>query len=166
MNDIVIQSIRLIGIILLQILIFGQIEVFGIHPMVYPLFIFLLPFSIRIVSLLFIAFFSGLLIDIFSNTGGLHTSSLLIFALIRPLIFHIFRPRDGYEQFKEGSIYQLGNMWFFYCFGILIIFHHTWFFFLEVFKWDELLYAMKKIVLTLPVTYFSVILLQYLFIRR
>jgi len=166
MKEIATQIIRFVGLVLLQIFIFGQIEFLSIHPMIYPVFIMLLPFSIRPIFLLLIAFCIGILIDIFSNTGGLHASSLLIFALCRPFIFNLFRPRDGYDQFYEGSIYEMGHQWFFYCFGSLLMLHHAWFFFMETFKWSDILYTLQKIGLTLPVSYLSVILLQFLFIHR
>ncbi|MCO5258734.1 MAG: rod shape-determining protein MreD [Crocinitomicaceae bacterium] len=166
MKLIAINSARFILFVTLQVLIFNQLEIgLGIHPMVYPLFIMLLPFSISTISLLVIAFFMGLFIDIFSNTGGLHASSLLLFAFFRPIIFKAFSPRDGYDMNKEPSIYEMGRQWFIYCFGILLIIHHTWFFFMEVFKFSEFLYVLKKLILTLPISYLLVILLQFLFIK-
>jgi len=166
MNEIVVHILRFAGLLLLQIFIFGQIEIGAIHPMIYPVFILLLPFYIRPIFLLLLAFAMGILIDIFSNTGGLHASSLLIFALFRPFIFSLFSPRDGYEQFREASIYEMGHQWFFYCFGILLLLHHVWFFFMEAFKWNDILYTLQKIGLTFPFSYISVILLQFLFIQR
>ena len=158
--------IRFILFVLIQVLVFNQLEIgFDIHPMVYPLFIMLLPFNLPTISLLLIAFLMGFFIDVFSNTGGLHASSLLVFAFFRPLIFNTFSPRDGYDLSKEPSIYDMGSRWFINCFGILLIIHHSWFFFLEVFKFNELFYVIKKIVFSVPVSYLMVLLLQFLFIR-
>lgn len=167
MRVILIHSIRFVLLVLLQTLVFNQLEVgLGIHPMIYPLFIMLLPFSTSPVVLLLVSFAMGMLIDVFSNTGGLHASSLLVFALFRPVIFKVFSPRDGYDPTKEGSVYEMGHLWFFYCFGILLLIHHLWFFFMEVFKFSEILYVLRKLVLSVPVSYLLVILLQFLFLKR
>jgi hypothetical protein len=167
MRVIIINSIRFVLFVLLQSLVFNQLEIgLGIHPMIYPLFIMLLPFSTSPLVLLFLAFAMGMSIDMLSNTGGLHASALLAFALFRPLIFKAFGPREGYDPGKEGSIYEMGQSWFFYCFGILLLIHHTWFFFMEVFKFSEMLYVLRKLILTLPVSYLLVILIQFLFLKR
>jgi len=166
MNESLLYFIRFVCIVLLQTFVFGQIEFLGVHPMIYPLFIMLLPFSMHPLNLLLSAFVMGLTVDVFTNTSGLHASSLLLFALLRPLIFKLFQPREGYEQFREGSVYEMGHQWFFYSFGILLLLHHCWFFFMETFKWIDTVYTLKKIGLTLPISYFSVTLLQFLLIRR
>lgn len=167
MKVFLIHSVRFVLMVLLQTLVFNQLEIgLGIHPMIYPMFIMLLPFNTSPVLLLLIAFTMGISIDLFSNTGGLHASSLLVFALFRPVIFKAFSPRDGYDSSKESSVYEMGHLWFFYCFGILLLIHHVWFFFMEVFKFSELFYVIKKLIFTLPVSYFLVILLQFLFLKR
>ena len=167
MRVIVKNIIRFVLLVLTQTLVFNQLEVgLGIHTMIYPLFIMLLPFQTNSVVLLLLAFAMGISIDALSNTGGLHASSLLVFALFRPIIFKVFGPREGYDPGKEGSIYEMGQRWFFYCFGILLIIHHAWFFFMEVFKFSELLYVLKKLILSVPISYLLVILIQFLFLKK
>lgn len=167
MQVIIKNSIRFVLLVLLQTLIFNQLEIgLGIHPMVYPLFIMLLPFNTAPVLLLLIAFLMGFLIDIFSNTGGLHASSLLLFALFRPIIFKAFSPRDGYESNKEPTIYEMGRQWYLYCFGTLLLIHHLWFFFMEVYKFSEILFVLRKLIFTVPISYLLAILIQFLFIKR
>ena len=167
MRLIVISIVRFILLVVTQSLVFNQLEIgLGIHPMIYPLFIMLLPFHINSVLLLVLAFAMGLSIDMLSNTGGLHASSLLVFALFRPIIFKVFGPREGYEPGKEGSLYEMGHRWFFFCFGILLIIHHAWFFFMEVFKFNEIMYVLRKLLFSVPVSYLLVILIQFLFLKR
>ena len=134
--------------------------------MIYPMAIMLLPFGTNSVVLLLLSFLLGFSIDLFSNTGGLHASSLLVFALFRPLIFKAFSPRDGYDPGKEGSIFEMGYRWFFFTFGTLLLIHHLWFFFMEVFKFSEMLYVFKKLTLSVFVSFTLVVLLQFLFLKR
>ena len=166
MRLVIVHSIRFFFLILLQILVFNQLERFGIHPMIYPMAIMLLPFGTNSVVLLLLSFLLGFSIDLFSNTGGLHASSLLVFALFRPLIFKAFSPRDGYDPGKEGSIFEMGYRWFFFTFGTLLLIHHLWFFFMEVFKFSEMLYVFKKLTLSVFVSFTLVVLLQFLFLKR
>jgi hypothetical protein len=88
MNGLTKNSLRFILFAFVQALIFNNLEVgFGIHLMIHPLFIMLLPFEIGAFSLMSIAFVMGAIIDIFSNTYGLYASSLLMMAFFRPIIF-------------------------------------------------------------------------------
>ena len=167
MRAILVHIARFLFFVIAQSLIFNQLEVgFGIHPMIYPLFILLLPFEINSILLLLIAFVTGLSIDAFSNTYGLHTSSLLVVAYLRPFIFEIFSPRDGYDSNKEGSISEMGQRWFIYVFGILLLVHHLWFFTFEMFKWNEFFFILQKTILSLPVSYMLCILLQVVFVSK
>ena len=167
MNIILKHSIRFVFFLLIQVLILNQIEIgFGIQILIYPLFILLLPVDIGVISLLFISFCLGLLIDSFSNTYGLHASSALIFAFLRPSIFKLFDSRDGYDVLLETNIFNLGNVWFIKTFGVLLIIHHFWFFLLEMFKFNEFGYILQKTILSAPISFAMCILLQYLFVKK
>ena len=81
MNVIVVNTARFVLFVFLQIFIFNQLEFgFGIHLLMCPLYIMLLPFEMNIIILLMIAFGMGVFVDVFSNTYGLHASSLLLMA--------------------------------------------------------------------------------------
>lgn len=153
MNVIVSNSIRFVLLVLVQVLILNNLEIgFGIYPMLYPLFILLLPIEMTTVTLMFISFFFGLTIDAFSNTFGLHASSAVVFAFFRPLIFKLFAPRDGYEMNEMNALNLLSIRWFIVSFIVLLYIHHTWFFIIEVFKWNEFLLILQKISLSAPVS--------------
>ena len=134
--------------------------------MAYPLFILMLPVDTGILTVMLLAFAMGLSIDSMSNTYGLHTSSLLIFAYMRPMIFKMFAPRDGYDPLMETNIFDMGQKWFVRAFGILLLAHLLWFFMLEMFKLSEILYILQKTVLSFVASFFLCVLLQYLFIRN
>jgi hypothetical protein len=167
MNEIIKHIYRFVILVVMQTLIFNQLEVgFGIQFMVYPLFIVLLPFELGIIYMLLIAFVMGMAIDSISNTFGLHTSALLVIAYLRPAIFKMFAPRDGYDNLKEGNIYEMGGRWFIYVFGLLLLIHHLWFFTLEIFKLDDILFILQKTVFSLPITFLLCLLIQALFVSK
>ncbi|MBL4862673.1 MAG: hypothetical protein JKY09_06625 [Crocinitomicaceae bacterium] len=167
MNSVVKHALRFVLFVLVQALVLNQIEIgLGVQIMIYPLFILLLPVTISIFPLMLAAFGLGLCIDAMSNGYGLHTSSILAIAYFRPMIFNFFAPRDGYDLLVETNIFQMGTKWFISVFGILIVIHHFWFYMLEMFKLNELLFVVQKTVLSALVSLLICILLQYLFLRK
>ncbi|WP_148235418.1 rod shape-determining protein MreD [Fluviicola taffensis] len=153
--------------VLFQVLILNNIEPgFGIYPMIYPLFIFMLPFQLGTVPLMLLSFIFGLVIDSFSNTFGLHASSAVIMAFFRPLIFKWLSPRDGYESVESVNVYSMGGRWFLYAYGTLLLIHNTWFFFIESFKLNEFLWVLLKIGLSVPTSFILSLLVQFIFVSN
>ena len=167
MNVVVKNSIRFIIFVLLQALVFNQIELgFGIHLMIHPLFIMLLPFETGVFTLMILGFILGLLIDVFSNTYGLHASSLLLMAYLRPLIFKFYGPREGYDPLKEPSIFDMGSRWFVFVFGYLLLTHHFWYFLVEIFRFDQFLLILQKTIFSVIISYLLCIVLQTFLIKK
>ena len=167
MNLFITHSLRFIIFLLAQVLVLNQIEIgLGIQLIIYPLFILLLPVELKTIPLMLIAFVFGLFIDAFSNTYGLHTSALLIFAYMRPLIFKLFAPRDGYDILLEANVFNMGYRWYFKTFGILLLLHHFWFFMFEMFKLNELVFVIQKTFISVPFAILLCLFLQYLFIKK
>jgi hypothetical protein len=167
MNIILKHIVRFLVLVVIQTLILNQLEIgFGIQIMVYPLFILLLPFDLGIIYMLFIAFGMGIAIDSISNTYGLHTSALLVVTYLRPVIFQMFAPRDGYDNLKEGNMYEMGTRWFIYVFGIMLLIHHFWFFIMEIFRLDDFFFILQKTLLSLPISFLVCLLLQAMFVSK
>jgi hypothetical protein len=161
------QTVRFVLFLLAQALLFNQIELgWGIHPMIYPLFILLLPYNMNVFLSMLVAFALGIGIDSISNTYGLHASAAVLLAYLRPIIFSIFEPRDGYEEGQEMNIYGMDFMWLLYVFGLMLIVHHLWFFTLELFKFNEILFILKKTILSVPVSLVLCILIQVIFVKK
>ena len=167
MNVVVKITLRFVFLALLQVLVLNQIEIgYGIQLMVYPLFILLLPVETGVVPLMGAAFLLGIVIDSMSNTYGLHASSLLVMAYLRPIIFKLFAPRDGYDPLLEINLFTMGFSWFLRSFGLLLLAHHFWFFLLEMFKLNEIVFVLQKTGLSVVPSFLICVLLQYLFIRK
>lgn len=167
MNVLLKHSARLIFFVLIQALILNQVELgLGTLIMIYPLFILLLPVDLSIFILLILAFVVGISIDILANTYGLHASSLLMMAYFRPIVLKAFSPRDGYDLEQETSIYSMGFLWFFKTFGLLLLIHHFWFFLIELFRFDEIIYVLWVTILSVPLSFTLCLLIQFLFIRK
>jgi hypothetical protein len=85
---------------------------------------------------------------------------------LRPIIFKMFSPREGYDKLKEGNIYEMGSRWFIYVFGILLTIHHLWFFTLEIFRLDDLLFIFQKTLLSVPLSFLLCLLIQATFVSK
>ena len=167
MNDFLKYIIWFVGLILTQTLIFGQIEFgIGIHIMIYPLFLILLPFDMKPISLMLVAFLMGILLDSLFNTFGLHASASVIVAYLRPELYRLFAPRDGYDLLMKPSIKDLGVQWFISVSSIMITIHHFWFFFLEYFKWSAWFSIIKNTLLSSIITLFIIVAIEMLFTKK
>jgi hypothetical protein len=167
MNKSLVHIFRFFLFVLLQIFVLNQIELgWGVLPMIYPLVIFLLPAELDIILLMIISAAMGVLIDFLSNTFGLHTSALLLFAYIKPWVFKKFAPREEYVSIRETNIFTMGMNWFVYTFGTLIVLHHLWFFLFEVADLSDLLYVLQKTILSVVVSFMLCIGLQVVFIKK
>jgi hypothetical protein len=167
MNVVYKHIIRFVVFAFLQALVFNQLNIgFGIHLMIQPLFIMLLPFEMGVISLMGLAFLMGIIIDIFSNTYGLHASSLVMMAYFRPLVFKFYGPREGYDPLKEPNVFDMGNRWFTYVFGILLLIHHLWYFLVEIFQFNQILFILQKTIFSAVPSFLICLLLQSFLIKK
>lgn len=167
MDQIIPISLRFILLAFLQVIVLNNIEIgWGSYPMIYPLFILLLPFNYGTLTLMFISFALGITIDSLSNTFGIHASAAVLIAYCRPMIFKAFSPRDGYDSVEAAGIRSLGTQWFIGAFGTMLVIHHTWFFILESLQLNEILLIMRKIILSVPLSFLISILVQFIFMRN
>lgn len=167
MNVITKNIIRFFIIVLIQSLVLNQIEPgFGIHFMLQPLFIMLLPFELSVVWMMIIAFVSGFVIDMLANTYGLSACAMVLIAFIRPYIFKMFSPREGYDPLKEPNISDMGTNWFLTVFSLLVAIHHFWYFLIEIFRFSDLLYIFQNVILSGITTILISVLAQTFLIER
>ena len=166
MNSITLRNtIRFIVLVLIQVFILNNIRINGyINPYLYVMFILLLPFETPGWLLLTSSFFLGLSIDFFTHTPGMHSSAAVFMAFCRPGIIRFISGNKGVEAGMKPGIKDMGFQWFFMYSLILILLHHILFFFLEVFRTDEILQTFYRIVLSSMSTLLLVILVEYLLI--
>jgi hypothetical protein len=134
--------------------------------MINPLFVMLLPFELGVISLMGLAFLLGIIIDIFSNTYGLHASSLVMMAYFRPILFKFYGPREGYDPLKEPNVFDMGNRWFTLVFGILLLIHNFWFFLVESFQLNQFLFILQKTIFSTVPSFLICLLLQSFLIKK
>jgi hypothetical protein len=138
-----------------------------ITPYLYYLFILWLPFATPRFWLLVIGFITGLSLDYFTQTPGLHAAACLLIAYIRPFVVNLLLPKDSTEfNYKEPSPRTLG--WTPYGIYVLIltIFHHGYMLFLEWLSFGSLLTFLIKLVSMTGVSLLLIFVTELLFPRK
>ena len=134
-NRLILNTLRFIGLILLQVLVIDNIRLgFYVHPYVYVLFIFLLPFNIQKWQLLILGFFTGLTVDLFNGTPGLNAAATVFMSFIRPYVISSMTRRKDINANDEPSLNNMGISWFIVYTLILLISHNFILFLLEAFS--------------------------------
>ncbi len=155
--------VRFLLLILLQAFVLNNIQITALHisPFFYLIFILLLPFETPGWILLLISFALGGILDIFSDTFGIHAASCVFIAFIRPFFLDLNSPRDGYAPGSLPALSFYGFSWFFRYTLILVLMHHIVFFFLEAFSFQNLMLTFGKIALSTLFSSFVIIISQY-----
>lgn len=152
MNSYLLISIlRFTVLFLAQVWLFNNIEFWGfLNPFVYTLYVLLYPVNANKSFLLISSFFMGLLMDMFFNTGGVHTTATLVLAYIRPTLF-----RFAYGVSYEYNTIKITDKFTSETFVLVLLsvgIHHFILYNLEIFKiamlWDILWKSLANIVLT------------------
>ncbi len=155
---------RFLVLLAVQVVVLNNIQFSGfINPFVYIMFIMMLPVRIPKSLLLIIAFLTGLVVDMFSNTMGMHAAACVFMAYTRPAVLRFMAPRDGYEAESSPSIRQLGFTWFLVYAATLTLIHHLMLFYIEVFRFSEFFSTLLRVVLSTLATVTTIIISQYLF---
>ncbi len=169
MNDFLRNILRLAAFILIQVYVLNKIPHLHrfITPYLYFLFLLWLPFSISRLWLLIIGFLTGLILDYFMMTPGLHAAACLLIAYVRPFIINILTPKDSSElNFREPSPNAM--QWAPYGVYVLILtlLHHGYMVFLEVLDFGSFLDFLIKVVTTTGISLLLILTVELLFPRN
>jgi rod shape-determining protein MreD len=161
-NSILRFGLIFILLILLQVLLLNNIQFSGyVNPYVYIMFILLLPIEIPSWLLLLLSFATGLIIDFFSGSTGMHTSATVLAGFVRPYILRIVSPKDGYESGSDPSMMIYGFRWFFFYALLMVLIHHTTLFYIEVFRFADFFRTMLRVLLSTMFSMTFILLIEF-----
>jgi rod shape-determining protein MreD len=165
-KTIFLNILRWLVLLFVQIFLLRNLSFYNLStPFVYILFILVLPFRIPNLLLFLIAFGTGLTMDAFYDTMGVHASACVALALVRILFISVSLNRDAVDE-PEPSLGNMGFKWF-SIYAVLCIFvHHLVVFFLEAFKLSEFAYTLGRSLLSVVITMFTVLLVEAIFHNR
>lgn len=160
MNDIK-NIIRLLFLVLVQVTILNQIYFFGFaNPMLYLLFFMTFPYQESKSLLLIIAFFTGIVIDVFSDTGGIYAASTLFVVFVRPLFIRLFFGQNF--DFQEINLFQISFLARVVYILLITFLFHSLFYLLELFDFHLWLVSFWKIIVSTIFSVFVCLLGLYL----
>lgn len=164
MNKNLLHIIRFILLVLVQVLVVNHIRLGGyVHPYIYVIFIMLLPINISDWVLLVLGFFLGLVIDLFTGTPGLHAGATTLMAFCRPSIIRLVSGNQKFENVFEPNLDQLGGIWFIRYSLCMVTVHHFALFLLESFSFQLMGQVLLRILLSVPVSIFLIMMILYIF---
>lgn len=160
------NGLRFIVLVLFQVLVLNHIELHNtINPFLYVLFILLLPLNIPVWALLILAFALGIVVDMFSNTMGIHTAATVFMAYCRPFVLNTVTPRGGYEHEPVPGLKNMGVQWFITYSSVLVLLHHLILFNLEIFRLSEFFFTMLRVIASSVFTVVLILITQYFFTK-
>lgn len=166
-NKILIYIARFVILVLIQGLVLNHMNIGGyLNPLLYIMFILLLPFDFSRPWSLVLAFFLGYFVDLFSGTPGMHAAATVFTAFLRPYFLNTIGKRDDEEIDVEPTIENLGLRKVLYFNVIMVVIHHLLFFYIEAFRLSEFFSILWRSVLSSILTIVFILLIQVLFFSR
>lgn len=136
-------------------------------PYVYPLFILLLPFETPVWLLLMLGFVTGVTMDSFMNTAGMHACATVLIAYLRTNVLNALLPKNLAEYPNQSpSVKNMGWMPFLVYAAFLIIIHHAVFFSVELWSLSNISYLLLKIAASTATSMLFIIAYLLLFTRQ
>lgn len=164
MNKTLLHSIRFVALVLAQVLIINHLRLGGyVHPYIYLIFIMLLPVNMPKWQVLLLGFALGLTVDVFTGTLGLHAGATTLMAFCRPAVLRLVSGHQKLENVQEPNLAQLGGIWFLRYAFCLVLVHHFALFFLESFSFHLIGQVLLRILLSVPVSVFLIMMVLYIF---
>lgn len=153
-----------IFLVLLQTLVLDQLDLANgwVVPYLYVLFIIALPFDTPPWATLLLGFTLGMAVDMFSSTPGMHASATVLMAWARLFMLRILAPRDGYDHDSRPNVADMGITWYTTFAGLLILIHHIWLFFVEVYRFDDFFSTLLRALMSAVATLLLCLLAQAL----
>jgi rod shape-determining protein MreD len=161
--------IRLILFILVQVFVLNQIPPLHqyITPYIYFLFILWLPFNISRSALLLVSFLTGLFLDFFTKTPGLHASACVFLGYLRPYLINMLMPQQGVEfNYREPSVISIGFTQYVTYVSLLTLFHHVFLFTVEAFQFGNIVYLVFKTLGSAIISLLLIAVVEIIFIRK
>lgn len=157
--------LRFIVLVLVQVIILNHINFLGyINPYLYILFILLFPIKNNRLVFLLLSFLLGLIIDVFSDSGGIHAAACVSIAYLRPLFLKwTFGAAYEHNTVKFNSI-EFGSRLLYI--SMLTIIHHFILFLLEVFNFSEIILTLQKTLFSSIFTILLTTIVTIIFSKR
>lgn len=148
---------RYILVMLLQVLLFDQLQLLGVcHPYIYILCLMMMPVTLPHNVDMIIGALVGVVMDIFCNSLGVHTAACILIMFIRPYI--ISSMVNDIDRLNEPiSMHVLGVENMIKYVLILVFVHHAVVFLLAAWSWSHIGFVLIETIVSGIITSFIII---------
>jgi rod shape-determining protein MreD len=168
LNFIVVLTIQIF--ILNDIMLKSSLTFFGFPvftPIIYPLILLVMPVNTPHWFLMILGFITGLTMDMFSNTPGMHAAAMVLICYLRPFILKLFFQQTAKElRDTVPSLYKLGFTSFIIYVGFTILIHHAFFYILEIWSFKSSVLIFFKTIVSAIMSILLILLSQLLFAKK
>jgi rod shape-determining protein MreD len=167
-NFVFIMSVQVL--LLNDIVIKSSFSLFGIPafiPLIYPLVLLLMPLNTHHWVSMILGFITGMTMDLFCNTPGMHTASCVLLGFVRPYLLTLFFQ----QQIKElgdtrPTLYRMGITSFALYVAMALLIHHFLFYTLQIWSFRNILYILLKTLMSGVLSLLLILVSQLLFASR
>lgn len=147
--------------VLLQVLVMNNIHLFRIvTPFVYIYVILKLPVDMTRSGTIIVSFLLGLVVDIFSNTFGMHAAACSFIGFVRtPLLDRFVDVKDLPEQ-SIPSYSLFGYAKFIRYALVLVVLHHVTLFVIEAFTFFQPLFMVMRMTLSILLSFLLILIIE------
>ena len=150
----------------IQILILDNIHLFRIAtPFLYLYVIVKIPTPVSRSSVIAISFLLGIVIDIFSNTLGMHAAACSLAGMIRNPLLYTFSGKELIES-DTPSFHTLGVRAFMKYILSLVVFHHITLFVIESISLFDPVFLIFRIFANVILTVLFICIVEAFIIKR
>lgn len=163
MNSFLRNTFWWIGLLLLQMtLIFYFRPTMVYTPYIYLLLLLRIPNSFPRIGFLFVAFLTGLLIDTFTNSWGIHAFSAVFIAFSLPTLISLFSEQNLTEK-AIFSPQSMGGLRYGLVLFLIFLFYHTLVLLLWNFSFHLIFHQLLKALISSVFAWLIIILIHIIF---
>ena len=135
---------RYIVVMLLQVLLFNQLQLFGVcHPYVYVMCLLMMPLTLSQNADMIIGAAVGLVMDMFCNSLGGHTAACILLMFIRPYLVGVL-VNDKDRLNEQLTSRTLGMEAMIKYVVIMVLIHHFMVFMLAAWSWTHFWFVLAE----------------------
>ena len=158
---------RFVLLMALQLLVLNHVYLGGyVMPMLYVLFILMLPTDTGRIPMLLIAFGTGLLVDVMNNMLGFNALACTVVAMLRILFADRILTRGEPVTIEKPSIYSVTPQYFFSYLVLMLGAFYLVFYTVELFGFRSFGSVLLSTVASTLVTALLAALYQYIFLKK
>lgn len=168
MNKLIWKNVGRFALLMaLQLLVLNYVYLGGyVMPMLYVLFILMLPTGMKRIPLLLIAFGTGLLVDIMNNMLGFNALACTVLAMMRILFADRILTRGEPVVVETPGIYSVTPQYFISYLMLMLGAFYLVFFTTELFGFRSFGSVLLATIASTVVTTLMAVLYQYIFLKK